>query len=321
MHKLIYRIGGVNILKDKIIITGNIGDDSISIINLDYPYNVDTYNLKSLKFDVDKDIMNLPKNKFGPRDFCVNYNGNILILNAYDESLMTLDLDNKVVVSMIKLGRFPICMKLFDGKIYILNCDSNSISILDEESYLVIEEIYLDEKPSDLQIDIKENKIYIANSNGGSISVLNIIDNKLETIKLTTQPIRLIIDDSCIFILSYINNGILNYSCMATLYKNTNKILSKSIKGIFLDFIKIDKDNFLLTNPEDGCLYNFNIVDGKLTKGIFLGGMPCRIVMDKNKNIYVTDLINNQVIIIDYKNKKIINKIDVGEDPQGIHLL
>jgi hypothetical protein len=85
----------------------------------------------------------------------------------------------------------------------------------------------------------------------------------MENIKLNSQPIRIIIDKEDIYVLSYLNNGITNYSALSTINKTFNKITSKNIKGIYIDFIKSGENLFLLSNPEDGYLYKFNNYKGE----------------------------------------------------------
>ncbi|WFA09902.1 hypothetical protein [Tissierella sp. Yu-01] len=293
------------------IITGNIGDDTVSIIDLDDLNQVDTIDIKEL--------MNT-NGRIGPWDMTLNDRGELLILNSYDESLIILNMSPNIIKSKIKLGRTPICIKVYSGKIYILNCDSNSLSILSETTLHQIEEIYLGEKPSDLQIDNLTYKAYIANSNGNSISIINLLDNTIEVQNINSQPIRLLIFDQKIYILSYVNNGVINYSSISILDLNTKEMKDFKIKGIFIDFVMLNEMFFLLTNPEDGYLYSFNMNTNSLLKRLYIGGMPNKIIKD-NENLYITDLLNNLVLIIDLRRDMIIKKIKVGKEPQGFVLL
>jgi YVTN family beta-propeller protein len=179
----------------------------------------------------------------------------------------------------------------------------------------------LDEKPSDLQIDNKYRKAYIANANGNSISIISLSDNSMKVNSLNSQPFRLLVRDSYLYILSYINNGAINLSSISVMDMDKKEIKEYKIKGIYTDFIEIMEGEFLLTNPEDGYLYSFDMNTNKLSKKIFLGGMPNKILLDTKMNLYITDLINNQVLVIDYFNEKLLNKINVGKEPQGFILL
>ena len=294
------------------IITGNIGDDTISIIILDNQNEIDTIDVKSLI---------RVNGRIGPWDLTINEKQQLLILNSYDESLIALDLFTKDILARAKLGRSPVCIRVYNKRIYILNCDSNSLSIMDEDSMILLEEIYLDEKPSDIQIDINTNTAYIANSNGNSISIINLTDNTMNVINITAQPFRLIVERNYIYILSYINNGVINYSSISSMDKVSKEVKEFKIKGVFIDIVMIDNNNFLLTNPEDGYLYNFNLDEKKLSKRIYLGGMPSKIIWDTKNMLYITDLLNSSVLFVDLLQNNIVKKIKVGKEPQGFILL
>jgi YVTN family beta-propeller protein len=298
------------LLQNKII-TGNIGDDTISIIDLEDLDKIENISIK--------DLMKTNR-RVGPWDMTLNRNGELLVLNSYDESLIILDISQKLIKEKIALGRFPICIKIYDKKIYILNCDSNSLSILDESTLHLVEEIYLGEKPSDLQIDSMSLKAYIANTNGNSISIINLLDNSVEVQSINSQPIRIFIKNGKIYILSYINNGVMNFSSISVLDLYSKELRDYKIKGIYIDFVMVDDNNFLLSNPEDGYLYNFNLENKSLTKRLLIGGMPNKIIKDNNY-IYLTDLLNDLVLIIDLDKDSIVKKIKVGKEPQGLILL
>jgi YVTN family beta-propeller protein len=302
------------------LITANIGDDSISIMDIETPSNITNVFLKELKYKNGSFIANLIRRKMGPLDLVADENSNLIILNSYEESVISVDINNGYFEKIANVGKNPVCIKIFNGNIYVLNCDSNSLSIIEEKTKELFEEIYLGEKPTDLQIDKAENKLFIANSNRNNITVLNLLDYSIENIKLNSQPIRIIIGKEDIIVLSYLNNGVINFSELSIINKYSKKITSKSIKGIFIDIVKLGEDLFLLTNPEDGYLYKFKNND--LKKYIFLGGMPNKMVLDDERNyLYVTDLLNNYVLFIDLKKSIITNKIRVGKDPQAIILL
>ena len=293
------------------IITGNIGDDSLSIIDLDEKKEVETLYIK--------DLTGINK-RFGPWDMALNCKNQLLIVNSYSESLLIMDLDNKKIIDHIKLGRFPISVHIFMSKIYILNCDSNSLSILDENSLSKLEEVYLGEKPSDVLIDSFNFKIYVANSNGNSISVIDLVDNSIEIINVNFQPFKLFIYGSQLFILSYVNNGVLNYCCICSMDLENRKLRENKIKGLYMDFIIMDDLECILTNSEDGYLFTYNLKNKNLSKKLYLGGLPNKMIID-NKRLYVTDLIDNCIKVVNLVDYSLDGIIKVGKEPQGFILL
>lgn len=294
------------------LITSNIGDDTLSIIDLENNNEIESIDIKSI-LQID--------GRIGPWDLTLNIKNQLLVLNAYDETLFVFGLETKNIIKQVKLGRNPVCIRIYGKKVYILNCDSNSLSILEEESLTQLEEIYLDEKPSDLLIDSIDSKAYIANTNGNSISIIDLLDNTIAVRNINAQPFKLLKSGDNLYILSYINNGITNYSCISEMNIYSKDIKENKIKGIFIDFIMIDENIFLLTNPEDGYLYSYNFFTNILTPKIYLGVMPHKIIFDTKERIYITDSLNNNVLIFNMINESITNKIDVGKEPQGFILL
>ncbi|TJX13774.1 hypothetical protein E9840_08070 [Tissierella creatinini] len=291
----------------KRILTSNIGDDTISIIDMDNP-------------EINKKISLAEQRhkKLGPWDMVMKNDKVLYVLNSFDESLMTLDLESFKPCYLKKLGRNPICIKRYNSMLYIINCDSNSLSILDEYDLMVLEEIPLNEKPSDIQIDEFTSTAYIVCSNGCSISIMNLKDNSIEVINLEEQPFKLFLENSIVYVLSYINNGVINFSSISILNPKKKKLKQYKIEGNYMDLTVYD-NVVLLTNPEDGYLYEFSITRKKLKKRIHLGGMPSRILRN-NSILYVNDMINDDLIIVDLKENKIIKRINVGKEPQGLLL-
>lgn len=290
------------------ILTGNIGDDTISIIDLN---NLD--NCKKIFLSKNR------HKRLGPWDLVMKNNKDLYILNSFDESLMTLNLESFKTTYLKKLGRSPICIRRYNSMIYILNCDSNSLSILNEDDLMVLEEIPLNEKPSDIQIDEFTSQAYIVSTNGCSISRLNLKDNSLNTFHIEAQPFKLYFEDSKLYVLSYVNNGLTNYSSIS-IYDSENKMINDyKIKGNYMDLVLYD-ELLLLTNPEDGYLYKFSIIKKKLQRRISLGGMPSKLIRNDSL-LYISDMINDLVFVVDIINNQIIKRINVGKEPQGFLLL
>lgn len=297
------------------IITANSGEDTLTIIDRKSYCNKKTINLKEL--------IVWKGERFGPSDMAINDLDQLLIINSYDDSLIILDLFTNAIIDIIKLGRFPNAIKIFNESIFVLNSDSNCLTILEEDSLNIIENIYIGGKPTGIEIDRERNRVYIPISDEYSIGILNLDNFQLAKIKLQAQPLKVILDDNIIYILSYVNNGTTNFSCILALGAEDDKIIwSKKIKGIYYDFFKREGEDYIyLVNPEDGYLYGFNIEIKELEKIIYLGGMPNKIVSDNKEELYITDLLNNNIIIVDILTRKKIKKIRVGKEPQGILLL
>ncbi|WP_353092563.1 YncE family protein [Tissierella praeacuta] len=262
-------------------------------------------------------------NILGPYDIDIGEEGYIYIANAYDNSIMKIDIENIKLLEFIKVGRNPTCIKRFKDKIYVANSDSNSISIIDEKTFSLIEDISVGERPTDIQIDEDGLKVFIANGNCYTINVLNLNTEKISSIILSKQPVKMVIEDKRLFVLSYVNNGVTNYSNLSELKAEDYKtIMSIDLKGIFGNFIKIrGEEIFYLSNMEDGYIYRVFIDKEVNVSKIHLGGMPNNIKWDGKTKLYIANILDNNLTIIDKSNNEIVDNIRVGKEPNGILLL
>lgn len=304
------------------ILIANTGEDSLTLIDLINGFETKTIFLSKLVNE--KQIKSLVEcNQLGPFDMEKCEDGYICITNSYDNSVMKIDIHDIRLLQYIKVGKNPTSIKRFGNKIYVANTDSNSISVIDEKSFTLIEDIPVGEKPTDIQIDSEGYRLFVANENCYVINVLDFNNELMTSINLCSQPTKVIIDEKNIFILTLVNNCISNSSSLLEINKTNFEIkMLTNLKGIFNNFTKIKGNKlFYLSNIEDGNIYRiFFDKDTNITK-IYLGGMPSFIKWDGGTNLYISNIINNEVCIIDISTDKIIKKLRVGKEPNGILLL
>ena len=98
--------------------------------------------------------------------------------------------------------------------------------------------------------------------------------------------------------------------------------MSLDLKCIFESFIKVKgKEEFYMSNAEDGYLYKVSMNDKEDIKKIYLSGMPGNIISDGEDKLYIVNTSNNFLSVFDLKTNLLINKIRVGKEPAGILLL
>ena len=227
------------------------------------------------------------------------------------------------LLEYIKVGRNPTSIQNFEGKIYIANTDSNSISVIDDKDFAIIEDISVGEKPTDIQIDKENLKLFVANGNCYTINILDLESESMASIIIGKQPTKMIIEGKKLFVLSYINNGVTNFSNLSELRIDDYQTkMSIDLKGIFDNFIKIKHDNiFYLSNAEDGYIYRVSIDKDISISKVYLGGMPSTMKWDGENKIYITNIFNNEISIMDILTNRIIKTLKVGKEPNGILLL
>lgn len=300
------------------ILVANTGDDSLFFKDNE---KTKTIYLKKILKDYDNSYQE--SEQLGPYDMVLGEKEIVYITNSYDNSVMKIDIENDKLLKYIKVGRNPTCIRKFNGKIYIANSDSNTISVVDEESFSLIEDISVGEKPTDIEIDEKNLRVLIANGNCFTISILDLSNETISSILLSKHPIKIIIEGKAIFILSYKNNGMTNYSNLSILDMETYKqIMSIDLKGIFGSFIKVKgRLEFFLTNVEDGYVYKIDLNKNMKISKTYLGGMPNNIIYDGKNKIYISNILNNDLTVIHTDINEIIDNFRVGKEPNGILLL
>lgn len=304
------------------MLTANTGEDSLTLISFDNGFASKTIFLSELIEKYDSKIIE-DSNQLRPLNMALTGDGYILLANSYDNSVMKIDIDNLQILGWIKVGKNPTVIEEFQDKSYVVNTDSNSISVLDTKSFTLIEDIAVGEKPTDIIIDREKCKCYVANSNCYTMNVLDLKSESIDTISLGKQPIKLLLEEEELYVLSYTNNGVMNVSNLMGLSSEDYQVkMNLDLNGIFDDFIKFrGEKTFYLSSADDGYIYKI-IMDKKVEiEKTYLGGMPSPIKWDGESKLYIANILNNEICIIDVMTNKILKNLRVGKEPSGILLL
>lgn len=308
------------------VLVANTGDDSLTLIDLDKDFKTETIFLSELAGTC-KEIRLQGRKGFGPFSLICSEDGNIIVTNSYDNSVMKIDLLNKHVLGLLTVGKNPTIIQKFQEKIYVVNTDSNSISVIDDRTFTHIEDIAVGEKPMDIQIDREGLRAYVPNGNCNIMNIFELNSETMEAISIGKQPIKIILEGKGLYILSYINNGVMNISNLTEMDILDHKIKgSIDLKGIFDNFVKLEEDKiFYLSSAEDGYIYRIEAQEGdykniKKTK-VYLGGMPSGIKWDGGTKLYITNILKDKISIIDILTNQTIKELGVGKEPNGILLL
>ncbi|NMA86039.1 MAG: YncE family protein, partial [Tissierellia bacterium] len=177
------------------VLVANTGGDSLSYIDLEREKLINTIDLKKETYS-----------NIGPYEL-VNKGDLVYCTNIYDNSLYKIDIKKGTILDSLYIGCCPSCIKVFKNYFYIVNGDSNSISIVDNESFSLTENIPVGDRPIDMEIDELNRKLYIANSNSRSISRIDLNTKEILNISLENHPLKIILEEGQIYILSIINDS------------------------------------------------------------------------------------------------------------------
>lgn len=306
-------------LKEKVIVA-NTGDDTLTFINFDGERRASTLNLKDLVEFSEEKAVKFQGPHIGPYD--LEYDGKeyIYCTNVYDNSVLKIELRSREVVDIITVGKYPTCIKYFDKYLYITNSDSNSVSVVDVEDFSIVENISVGEKPIDIEIDKKSKKLYIANCNGHSIDVIDIVGDDRKVIRLVDNPVKMIIDNDQMYILSNANNGTYNNGNVSIMNLETYKIKNScNIEGIFNNMVKVNgREIIFITNMDNGYLYRMDIKRGNLLSKTYLSGMPNKLEWNGENILFVSNISTNMLTVFDTKLNRVIGNIKVGLEPNEV---
>ena len=102
----------------------------------------------------------------------------IYVVNQEEGTVSVINGDNNTVVNTISIGYKPTSIATnFKNSIYVGGSDT--VSVIDTGNNTVVNTIKVGNLPYDLDIDIFNNAIYVANAGDGTISVIDRDVNKV----------------------------------------------------------------------------------------------------------------------------------------------
>ncbi|WP_051003969.1 YncE family protein [Gottschalkia acidurici] len=288
--------------KNKLIVA-NTGSNSISIIDIEKDEKVEE--------------MYIGEENVGPHELVNKDDERVYLVNSYNNSIYKINIEKKEIEDIVFVGRYPTHIETINGSMYVVCSDSNVVTIVDEKNFSVIGSISVGEKPHDIKIESNNKKIFITNHNGYSINTIDLERNIEAKITLDCNPFHLAIIDGLMFVLCHGNKN-----SQIKVIDLDDEILEKSIEidGIVVDMVKIDGEDIIyVTNAENGCLYKVDYNKEVILEKYIIGGMLNNIVCSGDR-LYISDTLNNMIIVFKYDSEEITSKISVGLEPSGLLL-
>lgn len=134
--------------------------------------------------------------------------------NLLEDTISIIDLNNNGVLGEIKVGRYPIKVKLSGDKKFIYVCESNFdedskgyISIYSLNNFNLEKRITTGKTPIDMYED--KGLLYVADFEGGSINLINIREGKEEgRLFLGGMPNGVLKHEEKIYVTDYFNGNL-----------------------------------------------------------------------------------------------------------------
>lgn len=205
-----------------------------------------------------------------------------LVTNNESNNVSVIDLTSYKVISTIQTGQGPHGFRISqDSKFaYIANMGEDTVSVIDLDNFKDAKKITVGEAPVTTGVT-SDNKTLVATLNGeNSLAIVDLSSDKVEKVKVGAGPAQVYIqsDDKYAFVANQGTTG----------------------------------------NPSD-TVTKLDLITKQVAATIKVGKGAHGVVTSKdNKFVYVTNMYDNTVSVIDNEKNEVVNTINVGEVPNGI---
>lgn len=277
--------------------------------------------VKSLNADMACEEILLTKGErpLGPNGIYIK-NNIAYIANNYSNSISILNMDTLNARETIYIGANPNDLIGYENRLYIICSGSNSVVLYDLEENKIILEIKTNNWPYNVEISKELEMLFITNFQSHNISVIDIRTNKVIG-ELTTLEYPTKVKAS--------NDGKLLYVCESYMGDENNGYIEIfdliTLKSLVKKEVgKVPIDIF----EEDNILYVCNLMDSSviLIDKFSLDriteikvGGMPRTLVKYKDILYIGDYLNGRVICIDLSNNN-TKAITIGKEPNAMTL-
>jgi len=309
---------------EKVVFVSNMGEDSISVINLKTMSEDIRIYLLPEGGDSDKGSILLKKPRIGPTNLKIDSKENLYSVNCYDDSISIIDTCNHVVKDTFFVGNYPNDMVFGSDEsfMYVTNGDSNCVSIIESLSKKIIGQIPSGPMPQGMCISPDGEYIYVANMGDDSITVIDTWSNsKVSCIGIGTCPNRVIAsaDGKYIYVTCSSQGYDINGFILVLSTQNLG-IIKRIEVGKMPSQMAISKDNncLFVSNMGSGDIYIIDLNRLQVKNKIRAGNMSGGIDKIDGNYIIVANNQDNNISLIDLKYLKVLKSIKIGMEPTSV---
>ncbi len=237
------------------------------------------------------------------------------------------DLETDEVVKSLDVGSHPAHIDFtHDGRyVLVTNTEENNVKVIEADSFSIIKSIETGKGPHGFRISADSQYAYIANMNEDTVSIINLQTMTEESrVEVGHTPVTTgVTSDGKLLVAT------LHVENMLAIVDLANEQVEKVEVGIGPAQVYVDSKSNIAYVANQGSKDNpsssVSVVDltsRMVTATIQTGkGAHGLVTSGDSKRLYVTNMFENTVTVIDVAENKVIATIDVGEIPNGISIM
>ena len=234
------------------------------------------------------------------------------------------DIDTEKLIKKVEVGEHPAHIVFTEDGKYVLvtNNEDNNVSVIDAKTYKLINNISVGKGPHGFRISKDSKFAYVANMGEDTVSVVDIENNKeLRKIKVGKTPVTTAVTNDGKTLMVTINAE----NTLAIIDLATDKV-EKIAVGVGPAQVYIGTDDKYAFVANQGSkespsstVSKVELATKKVIATIEAGkGAHGVVTSPDNKFVYVTNMYDNTISVIDNNTNKVIATVPVDETPNGI---
>jgi len=244
--------------------------------------------------------------------------------------LVVIDANTGTIKKRIQLGKdLHVAHVALDNEsknAFVTAKDPSQVIQVDVTTCEVVRKFELGTGHSPHGLRYLNGKLYVANMDAKSMSVINIADGKIKDIPLGGVVVQTAVtqDGKYVFASLYDTKEVVRYDLQSGEIKRIS--LPAGAQGPIQLYATPDSkllyvadQGELMERPVSNKVFVIDISNAKVISTIQVGNKAHGVVVSKDgTTVYVTNSIDNTVSIIDVATQKVIATIPVGKGPNGI---
>lgn len=213
---------------------------------------------------------------------------------------------------------------------YLASQENGRIYTIDLQNRKLLNTVILDEgsEPHGLRLSTDDSKLYVALIGGKAIAEINLQDNSIQKFPLSGAVIQIAVTPDG----KYVFGSVYDTKKIAWIHVPSNEQgyidLPDDAKGSVQlystpdsKYLYVVNQGYYFEQPTGNNVYRIDINQKRVDQTILVGDAPHGIVVDKNgKFAYVTNLLSEDVSIIDTEINKEVARVKIGVMPNGISI-